>query len=79
MKKWILVLFVMALATTGPIDAESADREVTLEWGVKISMRDGVNLNATVFRPKDLPEPLPVVFTLTPYTSDSELQSLRPV
>jgi putative CocE/NonD family hydrolase len=43
---------------------------VTLEWGVKIPMRDGIELNATIFRPRDA-GPLPVVFTLTPYTSDT--------
>jgi len=34
-------------------------------------MRDGVHLNATVFKPKAMPAPLPVVFTLTPYIADS--------
>jgi putative CocE/NonD family hydrolase len=39
-------------------------------WGVKIPMRDGVTLNATVFLPKNS-GPVPVVFTLTPYIADS--------
>jgi hypothetical protein len=34
-------------------------------------MRDGIHLNATVFKPKAMPAPLPVVFTLTPYIADS--------
>ncbi|MBK8021137.1 MAG: CocE/NonD family hydrolase [Chloroflexi bacterium] len=43
---------------------------IQLQWGVQIPMRDGVKLNATIFRPKD-PAPLPVIFTLTPYIADS--------
>jgi putative CocE/NonD family hydrolase len=34
-------------------------------------MRDGVKLNATVYRPHQRKEPLPVIFTLTPYISDT--------
>jgi putative CocE/NonD family hydrolase len=41
--------------------------EVDLQWGVKIPMRDGVLLNATVYLPKDLQARAPCVFTLTPY------------
>lgn len=34
-------------------------------------MRDGVKLNATVYKPKGMSEPLPVIFTLTPYIADT--------
>jgi uncharacterized protein len=43
-------------------------------WGVKIPMRDKVELNATLYFPKtpdgSVPK-TPVIFTLTPYISDS--------
>ncbi len=42
-----------------------------LIWGVKIPMRDGVQLNGTVYKPEEMTEPLPVIFTLTPYVSDN--------
>jgi putative CocE/NonD family hydrolase len=42
-----------------------------MRWGVKILMRDGVSLNATVFQPHAQKERLPVVFTFTPYIGDS--------
>ncbi|MGC1482665.1 MAG: CocE/NonD family hydrolase [Candidatus Acidiferrum sp.] len=42
-----------------------------MRWAVKIPMRDGVFLNATVFQPHGQKEMLPVVFTLTPYIGDS--------
>lgn len=34
-------------------------------------MRDGVKLNATVYKPKNMSASLPVVFTLTPYIGDT--------
>jgi putative CocE/NonD family hydrolase len=45
-----------------------------LRWGVKIPLRDKVELNATVYLPKNsgaAAEKYPVIFTLTPYISDS--------
>ncbi len=47
-----------------------ADKNVEFKWGLKIPMRDGVQLNGTVYRPKNA-DPTPVIFTLTPYISDS--------
>ncbi len=48
--------------------------DYVLRWGVKIPMRDKVELNATLYLPKtpDGSSPkTPVIFTLTPYISDS--------
>ncbi len=45
--------------------------DIDLEWGVKIPMRDGVCLDATICRPHAQKGRLPVVFTLTPYIADS--------
>jgi len=45
-----------------------------LRWGVKIPMRDNVELNATLYLPKTpdgSPPKKPVIFTLTPYISDT--------
>src|SRR6476469_2874304 len=45
-----------------------------LRWDVKIPMRDKVELNATLYLPKTpdgLPPKMPVIFTLTPYISDT--------
>jgi uncharacterized protein len=44
---------------------------VNLQWAVKIPMRDGVKLNATIFSAHGQKERLPVIFTLTPYIGDS--------
>jgi uncharacterized protein len=64
-----LALLVMPLglfAQTAPAPAE-----IDMQWGAKINMRDGVALNATIVRPHGQNDPLPVIFTLTPYVADS--------
>jgi len=52
--------------------AKSAEvqKNVDFSWGVKIPMRDGIHLNATLYKPKS-GEPTPAIFTLTPYIADS--------
>ena len=69
---FVVVVAVGLVAAVAALAEEQAAEEVgvTLDWGVKIPMRDGVRLNATVYRPEGA-GPLPVVFTLTPYISDS--------
>jgi uncharacterized protein len=49
---------------------QDVEKNVDFSWGVKIPMRDGAELNATVYRPKG-EEPAPAIFTLTPYIADS--------
>lgn len=74
------LLRVVLLATVLGPTALAADEKppaggkVDMEWGVKIPMRDGVALNATVYRPQGQKDPLPAVFTLTPYVGDSYLE-----
>jgi putative CocE/NonD family hydrolase len=67
-----------APAVPGPAEKEpekeaAADAPVDLLWGFKIPLRDGVKLNGTVVKPAGQREPLPVIFTLTPYIADSYL------
>ncbi len=50
--------------------ADKAD-PVDFQWGVKIPLRDGVQLNATLYRPQGQKDALPCVFTLTPYIAQS--------
>src|SRR5262249_33800794 len=48
--------------------------DYNLRWGVKIPMRDKIELNATLYLPKTpdrSPPKAPVIFTLTPYISDT--------
>lgn len=58
------------LTGTERVIVAEEQKNVEFGWGVKIPMRDGVELNATVYRPKG-DEPTPAIFTLTPYIADS--------
>ena len=51
--------------------ASDTEKEVEFFWGVRIAMRDGIKLNATLYKPKQMEAPLPVIFALTPYTADN--------
>ncbi|MBI1749091.1 MAG: CocE/NonD family hydrolase [Acidobacteria bacterium] len=70
---WLFVLGVLlALPALGRAQAPPQEpKDIDLIWAVKIPMRDGVKLNGTVYKPKPQAEPLPVVFTFTPYISDT--------
>jgi putative CocE/NonD family hydrolase len=63
----ILLLTLLA----PPARAQTPEPEVLIQWGVQIPMRDGVRLNATLYRPRGQAGPLPVILTLSPYIADS--------
>jgi len=54
-------------------DISAADKPnpVDFQWGVKIPLRDGIQLNATLYRPQGQKDALPCVFTLTPYIAQN--------
>jgi putative CocE/NonD family hydrolase len=57
-----------------PKESPPASANYDLRWGVKIPMRDKVELSATLYLPKTPDNSLPrtpVIFTLTPYISDT--------
>jgi uncharacterized protein len=64
----LALFFVTAVVAEDPAKAAP---EVDMTWGVKIPMRDGVHLNATIYQPHQQKEAVPVVFTFTPYIGDS--------
>lgn len=68
-------LFVSSALSCPTTNAQAAPdpagkNEVDLTWAVKIPLRDGVKLNATLYRPHNA-GPLPAIFTLTPYIGDT--------
>lgn len=69
----LLLLCLTALAGSATAADDKPGPEVDMLWGVKVPMRDGVKLNATVYRPHQQKDPLPVIFTLTPYIGDTYL------
>src|SRR5262245_43121371 len=62
---------VLPLAAALPLAGAEPPSDAEMLWSVKVPLRDGVRLNATVFKPRPQPGPLPVVFTLTPYVADT--------
>ena len=74
LRLWNCRQFLAGLILAGPsFAADTPAKPVDMEWGVKIPLRDGVRLNATLYRPHEQKEALPVIFTLTPYIGDSYL------
>lgn len=63
--------FLSCIATRAQDATRASSGDVNMTWGVKIPMRDGVRLNATVYQPHNQKEALPVIFTFTPYIGDS--------
>ena len=45
--------------------AQQAPKNIDFIWGVKIPVRDGVQLHATVYKPKE-DTATPAIFTMTP-------------
>jgi hypothetical protein len=68
------VLFVGLTTSISAQSPAQSPADYDLRWGVKIPMRDNVELNATLYLPKtpdgSLPK-TPAIFTLTPYISDT--------
>ncbi len=69
------VLFALLLALGG-VSAGASETQIDeakpidFRWGVKIPLRDGVELSATLYRPSAQTQPLPCIFTLDPYVAD---------
>lgn len=66
---WASLLASPAFAQ--PVTPAEPATLVDFQWGVTIPLRDGVKLNATLYRPQGQKVPLPCVFTLTPYISQT--------
>jgi putative CocE/NonD family hydrolase len=72
----VLVVAQTPPPAPSPSSKESppATADYDLRWGIKIPVRDKVELNATLYLPRakdKAPSKTPVVFTLTPYISDT--------
>ncbi len=67
----MLLCLATADVSAVPPTALADAARVEWQWAVKIPLRDGVHLNATLYRPAGLREPRPCLFTLTPYIGQS--------
>ena len=67
----VMVIAVVFSAHAQEGDPGRANTDVDYQWGLRIPMADGTELNATVYRPKNSEgQPLPSIVTITPYISD---------
>lgn len=76
--RWIsAAAALLSLANLGrmPVRAQqkaaAEEPSLDMQWAVKIPMRDGVQLNATVFTAHGQKAALPLIFTFTPYVGDT--------
>jgi putative CocE/NonD family hydrolase len=69
----LILICAFAFLFLNPLygQAPSSPKPVSIQWGVKIPVRDGIKLNGTLYQPSDVQEPLPVIFTFTPYIADT--------
>jgi putative CocE/NonD family hydrolase len=73
----VLALFAQTpppAPSPSPKESPPTSADYDLRWGVKIPMRDKVELNATLYLPRTKDGTIsrtPVIFTLTPYISDT--------
>jgi uncharacterized protein len=70
-RRILIVLFALIAVLAVPLHAAEGSDAIEFRWGVKIPLRDGVDLSATLYRPRGQAQPLPCVFTLTPYIAQS--------
>src|ERR1044071_3361929 len=69
-KRLVLLLSFSALLLTGSATAQTLYR-VKIEQGVSVKMRDGISLEADIYRPSS-DEKFPVLLERTPYDRNGE-------
>jgi uncharacterized protein len=62
-----VILFLFAFTSFSQSDKI---KQIEILYLQKIPARDGINLSATIIKPKELKEKLPALFMLTPYSAD---------
>lgn len=69
MMKTSMVVALIMLALAPAAGAQSA-AAIDMKFGVKIPLRDGVRLNATLYLPRGPEEKRPAILAMTPYIAD---------
>ena len=66
MKYFLFLIFILTCSFS-----KALGQDINIISGVKIKLRDGIELNATIYKPHVQNEALPAIFALTPYISDN--------
>lgn len=64
----VICIFTWSWESSGQKKEEDKDIEIIINQ--KIKMTDGIHLSANIYKPEEMKEPLPAIFTFTPYISD---------
>jgi putative CocE/NonD family hydrolase len=70
--RWVIAFALGACRAIGAAAAPSEPAPADFQWGTRIPLRDGVELQAMLYRPPGQSSPLPCLLTLTPYTAQAE-------
>ena len=72
-KSWVWLVLIIQMVNFSFVTGTDApeSKEVEIKWGIKIPLRDGVKVNATIYQQRGLTDKLPVILCLTPYNADS--------
>lgn len=49
---------------------QALPENVRVQWGIRVPLRDGTYLSATLYLPTNRKEPAPAIFAMTPYVAD---------
>ncbi|MFN0180924.1 MAG: CocE/NonD family hydrolase [Gemmatimonadales bacterium] len=77
-RKISAVLALLSLALLPAAAAAQSAAGADIRFGVKVPMRDGVRLNATVYSPRGPEEKRPVIMAMTPYIADGYHKFVQP-
>jgi predicted acyl esterase len=64
----LVCIFILPWEAVGQKNSESKEIDILLHQPVRMS--DGIQLSANIYKPAEMNEPLPAIFTFTPYISD---------
>jgi|TARA_B100001750_G_scaffold248447_1_gene279673 putative CocE/NonD family hydrolase len=72
-KSWVWLVLIIQMVNFSFVTGTDApeSKEVEIKWGIKIPLRDGVKVNATIYQQRGLTDKLPVILCLTPYNADT--------
>lgn len=62
---------MMGTTMHGKHDTDLCEAEVRTQWGLRIPLRDGIELAATLYLPKESVAPAPAIVALTPYIAQT--------
>src|SRR5260370_32540736 len=69
---WCSLGLALIATSASSAPSQSDHQPVDVVWSVGIPMRDGVRLNAIIYKPMHLKSRVPAIYAKTPYLSDRE-------